>query len=210
MTESKRTATNWRGHLASLLIFGLSVGLVGGLIWFVIAQIRSLDSEVAAAVITASATVTVSVVVIVLGRYFEKKRELEVHAREKKIPLYEEFIDFWFRVLYAEKMGDQPPTEKELLRAMVDFTRRSTVWASDEVIRKWREVRLQYVALGVQSQIQSAASIAALFGFEEMLMEMRKDTGHPRTRLARGDLLGLFIDDIDTYLAEFKKGSETC
>lgn len=90
---------------------------------------------------------------------------------------------------------------------MVDFTRGSTVWASDPVIRKWREVRLQYAALGSQAQNQSTASIAALFGFEEMLMEMRKDTGHPRTRLARGDLLGLFIDDIDRYLAEFQKST---
>lgn len=106
MTESKRTSLNWRELLWSLFVLALVAGFVGALIWFVIAQVRSLDSEVAAAVITASATVVVSVVVVVLGRYFEKKRELEAQAREKKIPLYEEFIDFWFRVLYAEKMGE--------------------------------------------------------------------------------------------------------
>jgi hypothetical protein len=105
MPESDSGALKWRQFLGSLVVLCLVVGLFGALIWFVITQIRSLDSEVAAAVITASATVVVSVILVVLGRYFEKKRELEAQAREKKIPLYEEFIDFWFRVLYAKKMG---------------------------------------------------------------------------------------------------------
>jgi hypothetical protein len=201
MTESDRTLLNWRQLVGSFVALAILLTLAGSLLWFVISQVRSLDSEVAAAVITASATVVVSVVVVVLGRYYEKKRELEAQARDRKIPLYEKFIDFWFRVLYAEKLGEAQPSEQELLRAMVDFTRGSTVWASDSVIRKWRDARLQYVALGSQAQDQSNASIAALFGFEEMLLEMRKDTGHPRTRLARGDLLGLFIDDIGSLFS---------
>jgi len=161
MPEPDRGTFKWLQLLGSLVSLCLVLGLCAAVIWFVFTQIRSLDSEVAAAVITASATVVVSVIVVVLGRYFEKKRELEAQAREKKIPLYEEFIDFWFRVLYAKKMGEEPPPEKEMLRAMVDFTRRSTVWTSDSVSRKWREVRLQYVALGAQSQDQSTASICS-------------------------------------------------
>jgi hypothetical protein len=40
-----------------------------------------------------------------------------------------------------------------------------------------------------QAHEQSTASIASLFDFEELLLEMRRDTGYPKTRLGRGDLL---------------------
>jgi hypothetical protein len=39
-----------------------------------------------------------------------------------------------------------------------------------------------------------------LFAFEQMLFEIRRDLGHENNGLGAGDLLRLFINDVDDYL----------
>jgi len=213
MTEPAKT--NWKQTLGSMLMLIVVLASLAAFLWFVIQQIGNLDSNVAAAAIGATATVMVSAFAIFLGRYFERRRDLEAAAREKRIPLYEDFIEFWFRQLYADRLGEQPASKQELMKVMVDFTRVATVWASDEVILKWKEVRMRFAILeALREALQEAgaepegtAAVEPLFVFEEFLMSIRRDTGYPKTKLAKGDLLGMFIDDIGTYLSKLKEES---
>lgn len=99
------------------------------------------------------------------------------------------------------------------MKAMVDFTRVSTVWASDEVILKWAEVRRRFedwetmraLLRGRGTEAEDASAIEPVFIFEEFLLSIRRDTGYPKTKLKRGDLLGMFLNDIDRYI-----NVETC
>ncbi|HZJ51454.1 MAG TPA: hypothetical protein VFF07_11585 [Actinomycetota bacterium] len=105
-------------------------------------------------------------------------------------------------------MGEEPPTSEELMKARVDFTRVSTVWASDEVILKWSEVRRRFVILeALREALEEAGraggqrcsrtAVRVRGGF---VLAIRRDTSYPKTKLGKGDLLGMFIDDIGTYL----------
>jgi|GEM_PF-7105381 len=75
-------------------------------------------------------------------------------------------------------MGDEPPTSEELMKAMVNFTRVSTVWASDEVILKWSEVSRRFViSEALREALEEAgtepafsAAVEPLFVFKEFLL----------------------------------------
>ena len=210
------TRTDWKQPLFSFFVFLLVLIALAFFFWFLLRQIARLESNVAAASIGATATVLVSALAIFVGRYFERRMELEVATREKRIPLYEKFIEFWFRQLYAERLGEEPVSPEEMTRVMVDFTRDATFWASDSVILKWREVRMRFVLLEALREALSeagaepddAATIEPLFVFEEFLIALRRDTGYPNTRLGKGDILGMFIDDIGRYLVPTARQSE--
>jgi hypothetical protein len=203
--------------LISLLVVVFLVGVLGGFLWIIFRGLDALDSDVATAAIGAAATILVSVIAVFFGRYLERRRELEMSAREKRIPIYESFVDVWFRQLYWERMGEEEPSKEEVMKAMVDFTKDGTVWASDEVILKWSEVRRRFALLGdlqeeltkVGTEPQGAAAVEPLFIFEEFLLSIRKDTGYAKTKLKRGDLLGMFIDDIDQYLQTLEEVQQT-
>jgi hypothetical protein len=40
----------------------------------------------------------------------------------------------------------------------------------------------------------------SMFIVEDVLLEMRKDLGHPNRGFNKGDILRLFVNDIDKYL----------
>lgn len=188
---------SWSGVIiGAILLVGLGIGVVAVVIWLW-KSIESSDSVVLAAVITGSATVLVSTAGIVLGRRNERKNEFEQRRQEKRIPVYEQFVDFWFRrVLYASKTGGEPMNEQELNEFFAAFTRDLMIWGSDNVIMKWSELRNQWSRLS--SDRSRDGSIKAMLEFEQLLLAMRRDIGYPETALPPRSLLGLFINDVDT------------
>ena len=75
-------------------------------------------------------------------------------------------------------------------RGVLDWTKPLLLWGSDEVVRRWGRLRLGMGAGGTES----------LFRLEELLLELRRDVGYPGTSLKRGDLLRLWVNDIDEYI----------
>ncbi|MDU2353332.1 MAG: hypothetical protein E7D92_01810, partial [Anaerococcus sp.] len=66
-------------------------------------------------------------------------------------------------------------------------------WGSDEVVRKWIEIR-------TSSLNSDSNSINNLFVLEDIIFLIRKDLGQKNKGLKRGDILSFFINDIDNYL----------
>ncbi|WP_043891131.1 hypothetical protein [Paenibacillus sp. Aloe-11] len=83
----------------SLLVLSLLSYLFWLFITWLISVFNGLQKEVAAALIAASATIVVSVLSVVVAKYYEKKRAIELEHRSKKIPIYEEFVEFLFKLL---------------------------------------------------------------------------------------------------------------
>jgi len=74
-----------------------------------------------------------------------------------------------------------------------DVTPKLVTWASDDVIRAWTKFRKFAIR-------NSGENIELMFLFEEILKAVRQDLGHKSNNLEKGDLLGLFINDIDDFL----------
>jgi hypothetical protein len=160
------------------------------------------DSNVAAAVIAAVTALFGSTLSVTLGRYFERRREIEVRVRDKKVPEYEKFVDFWFGLLYAERLGRKKPTQQEMMRGFIEWTKPLIMWGSDDAIRRWGQLRVEFdpnVNRDVATEDERRKAVS-IFKFEELLLALRRDAGYPETTLGRGDILRLWINDIDRYL----------
>ncbi len=156
---------------------------------------NSLQKEVAAAIVAGATTIIVSVLSINFARFYERKRIIEQELREKKIPMYNEFVEFWFKILMSDKIKDKKLSESDMMNFFIQFTQELMVWGSDEVLRSWSHYRRLYV----DNQLE-IDSFKAMLEFEKLLFAIRKDTGHKNKGVKQGDLLGLFVNDIHNYL----------
>ena len=153
---------------------------------------RELENQVAAAVVAASATILVSVLSVTLTRMWERKNERlrELHA--KRVPVYERFITEWLGLMLSS--GGQL-NEDRAKQFFVTITPDILVWASDEVLAKWSRERRSWTTMPAGGD-----AMDLMFRFEDLLLAMRRDLGHRNNGVSRGDVLGLWVNDIDDYL----------
>jgi hypothetical protein len=188
-------ARQWLSAILSLLLLA---ALAFGVFVAVRAAVRvleSLDSDIAVAIIAAAATVFVSVLSIVLGKAYESRALDRREHREKKIPVYEDLIKFMFRILMGVKTGDTP-TEKEMLDFMSDFNQRIMVWGSDDVLAAW----VQWRRTATSEADVKANPMKLMLLYEQLILTIRRDLGHRNKNLDTGDVLALFVNDIDQLL----------
>lgn len=192
-------STLWHLLIGTIIIAVIGVGgwLALRYLWTTLREpFVGLQKEVVAAIVAAVATVLVSVFSVVVTKYYDRKRVIEQEIREKKIPMYVEFVEFWFNTLYAKRITGKDMTEKEMVQFFNAFTQKLMIWGSDEVLTLWSRYRRGFT--GVQDT--ESISPEKLFEFENLLMAIRKDMGHRNNGVIKGDLLGLFINDIDRYV----------
>lgn len=145
----------------------------------------TLDKQVAAGIIAASATVIVSVVTVVIGKHLEKKKEIEHQLRIQKTEIYERFMEKMFKIMAAK--GNYP--EKEMTKFLEEFSRKLILWGGRKVIATYCTFR----NIGTQNSETSDQRI--LLYFEKVLFSIRRDLGHSNRGLNSGNLLTLFIND---------------
>lgn len=138
------------------------------LLWEVFSQV---NPAVGAGMLAASATVFVSVISVLVAKRLEYKATLAKEHREKKIPFYEEFVDFVFRIALSEKLGLEPLTEREMIQQAAKFTQNLIVWGADDVIDAWFRFRNKSVN-------SDGSGVAVMFEIENLLLAIRKDLGH--------------------------------
>jgi len=194
MTASEPTRTEiGRGIAAIVLVLALIVAAVYG----AIVALDHLRSGVAAAVVTASATVLIAVFTFVASQRADQRRLIEQSVREKKLPLY----DHWMRFLFETNQIVGDLTDDEITQKIMEFNRESlhtlVLWVSEPVLAAYNEIQ-KIVIANVASGAEPAPNL--LFAFEDVLLAVRKDLGHSNQGVKRGDLLRLWVSDIDTVL----------
>lgn len=147
-------------------------------------KVSTLNNEIATAIIVAATSILVSVITVVLGKYYEKKKKLEFEIREKKIPVYENFLNFTFAILNQE-LEISTDKKSEFQKKFMKLTQELLVWGSDDVIKKWIEYR---------KNATKGKEVLPLL--EDLFFAIRKDTGHKNKNLKRKDLLSLFLNDL--------------
>jgi hypothetical protein len=151
--------------------------------------------------LAASATIIVSIISVLVSKQIERKMIITNELRGKKIPIYEEIIKFIFRITFAEKKGEKPLSEKEVIEKMVKFTQDLVIWGSDEVIDSF----FQFRNAGVEME-DNKPSFEIMFRVEDLLLSIRKDLGHKNKNMKKGKILGLFVNDIQNYLKNSQHG----
>lgn len=101
---SKQAKTKWWQVLLSLIVvIGLCIAL-----WYIAFGLwkvfSGLQKEIAA-LVAASATILVAVFSVTGAKYYERKQAIEQELRQRKIPIYENFIKFLFKFLELKKQA---------------------------------------------------------------------------------------------------------
>lgn len=186
-------------NFINIVLGFILIALMG---WGIIAFLRlywrsvtSLEPNLASAIIAASATMIVAVLTVVIAKYYERKQEIENQQREKKIEVYEQFMEKWFdKLLVMSQNKDKSKNvldDEEFVQFLSEFTRKLILWGSNSVVKKY-----SFFRQGSLAPEQNSSPYAILYNFEQVLFEIRKDIGHSNQTLKSGDLLTLFINDL--------------
>ncbi len=173
--------------LIAIVLFALAIA------YYALSVFLGLNPNVAAAIVAAFATVVVSVLSVIVGKHLEAMALVKKEHREKKVPVYEDLIKFWFKHLFASKAGGKPLEEAEFIAFLTDFTQRMMVWGSDEVIAAWVEFRYASMEAATAEQTTSV-----LDKYELLILAIRRDLGHKNKGLKHGDILRLFVNDMES------------
>lgn len=192
-------------HLASRLVptilgWMLVLAVISGVVYMLVRLVPvflKLQPEVVAALIVTSGTVLVSVLSVLIAKRFERKAEVRREHITRKTEIYERHIEFWFGILFANKLGEKQPGEQELMRFFHDTIKDFVTWGGDRVLRAFSRFRS---LAAPPEKVEDA--MAMLLAFEDMLFEIRKDLGHSNSGLAKGDILGMFLKDYQSTVGK--------
>lgn len=186
--------------LLVVLALALVIGVVALGVWLVrafFAYVSAVPKELAAALVAGAVTILVATATVMIGRYYERKKELDALYRDKKTEIYDEFLKQFFGTFFSagEKPVDQP--EKDLVPFLREFTRKLILWSGPEVIEAfvaWKD----HLAKGTPDA-------KSIFLTEAFLLAIRKDLRHTNLGLQRGFFARLFLKEGSLFLVMAKK-----
>lgn len=178
------------------LLIGFII-LIYEIIILLIDFIKALDPNLAAGLLTASTTVIASISAITLGKYFERKREIESHFRDKKVDIYNSFLVEFYGVTTDQKQHESKSDEEivadeEMVKFLNDWQRQMILWGGANVLSqyiKWKE--------DISRQNPTAQT---MFLTENFFKALRKDIGLSNKGLKKGDFLNLFLQNANLLL----------
>ena len=115
---------------------------------------------------------------VLVSKHLERRATISAHLREKKIPTYEKIISFIFRITFADKLGKDRLTEKEVMQFMAEITQELVIWGSDDMLEAFYNFRKKSIE---NSNENKEDSYKILFIVEDLLLAIRKDLGHANT-----------------------------
>ena len=156
------------------------------LINFIFVLIRSLDSQVGAAVIAAAATIFGGLVINAWNQRAISRRGIQESHRQRKVELYKQFIDFYGRL--AKEPIELPP-EDEIRTWAAAFQKDLLMWGSRDVI-------LEYAKFQTLSRPDGPGGPAAMvYAVDSLMRAMREDLGLSCAGIPKGGLISLWLRD---------------
>lgn len=176
--------------LAGLLVVAYFLGRVA-FRWF-----GGLDPQFSAALALAAATV----IVVPITRWFERRRLREEPLQSRKVDVYERFIKGFLDNFFDERRGGIQ--QAKMAEFFFAITPDLTIWASDDVLSNWSRMRRSWASSdGTQPPPE-----VRLLDLEDLFLAVRRDLGHSNKGLKPGDVLGLWVNDLDAILVHNSTG----
>ena len=175
-----------------LVLLGLALGTIRAL-GFVWSEFTQLDKTVAAAIVAGVFTVTATTITVMVGRYFEEKRKQSELHRERKIKMYDAFIERIFNLFTGG--DDAENVETEMIDFLRDSQRQFLLWSGPGVIRAYSEWNK---ALRVGQNAQTVLLM------EKFFLAIRHDLGHSNWGVKQGDTIRFVLRHTDFFLEQIK------
>lgn len=177
--------------VALAIIVGLGWAIVQSVI-YLIGIVGALNESLQTAMIAAVPIIAVALISLYANKSLETKRAVEQAMRPKKLDLYEDFDRFFMSIFTPEDVQESP-TEKEITEYFVTKNPELLTFASNTVIKKWGKLRANL-------SDEKLSNVDKMLLVEDLLKEIRTDLGHGRRGFKKGDILRIFINDVDEQL----------
>lgn len=160
---------------------------------FFFTYVSTVPKETGAALIAGAATILVATLTVTIGRYFERKRELDALYRDKKTEIYDEFLKEFFHLFFAEGVKTEGQAEKDLVAFLREFMRKQILWSGPEVIKA-------FIAWKDHSS-KGIPDAQSLFLAESFILAIRKDLRHSNSGVPKGFFAKLFLREGSLFLS---------
>lgn len=176
-----------RTRLLQLIVWIAVAALAGLVVWAFIEAVKA-EPAVVGSVATA--------VVGLFGLLWQQRRSEEARLREahrtRMTPVYDDLLK-----MFLDNIGTGSGIDAEAEDFMKDLKgRQLLLGASTEMIRAFNDWQRSAVAAQAEDN-----AVTAIFAWEDLLRAIRRDLGHNDSDLQRGELLRVFITDIDEHAA---------
>lgn len=179
--------------LVGLALLVVMLGGAGWLVYQFFQYISAVPKELGAALVAAATTIFVTTATVMIGRYYERRKELDALYRDKKTEIYDEFLKEFFGLFFNADKANSEATAKDLVPFLQEFTRKLVLWSGPEVIEAfvaWKD------HLG-----KGAPDAQSIFLTEAFLKAIRNDLRHSNNGLRRGFFAKLFLKEGNLFLA---------
>jgi hypothetical protein len=186
----------WSFLIAFVLLAGIGVGVffVGKSIW---SEFASLQKEVAVGILTAATAIVVATITVVAGRYFERKKEFAIVHRDKKIPVYDEFLKGILQTFWSTSVASPPlDSPQDTVAFLREWQRQLLLWGGTDVVNAYNNWK---AALGERPQ-----TIWAIARTEELFLAIRKELGHDDRKLPKHSFVGFILSEPELFKAAAK------
>lgn len=165
--------------------------------------LQSIPKELGAALIAAGTTIFVATATVMIGRFYERQKELDALYRDKKTEIYDEFLKELFKHFFNQNKSNEKDEyqekkeQEELIEFLQDFIRKLILWSGPEVIDsfvKWKD--------NIQKQ---SPDINTIMLMEDFLKAIRSDLRHSNEKLQKGFWAKLFLQNGALLLEVSKK-----
>ncbi len=195
-----------RLSIASVVVLLAGIALLGLLFWgaarllmFLLRVLSTLDPNVAAAIIAGSTTIIAAILALTIGKYFEAKAQRRAAHRDKKINLYDSFLERLWPLFTGGAPEGQTTEDLVPVKFLREMHRSLILWSGPEVLRAyaiWKK------GLTTQGDAPRAKSMIQLVDF---LFALRKDLGHSNKSIKPEYLVGFMLREPGLFMTMYKK-----
>jgi len=193
-------------RIGLIAIIALVLGVISGIVWGGFLIIRMLWRWIQGAVYTISAMDTVIIIALISGAItivgllvnsllslYIKNSEAQYRRkvmllRKLEIP-YTQFVNLIFDML--KKKEDVEKIDNDVISLLTrEMSREIILYGSDKVVQKWASYRKKAPIFTREDHLTY---------IEDILHLIRQDMGIKRGKLKSGDLLSLFVNDVQRF-----------
>ena len=184
--------------------FGYIVGILLGLFVIVVTPfaayfalrgiwqgLNEVNPSLAIALITGATTIIVSTITVMVGRYYERQREIEAHFRATKLELYEAFTEEFLALF------DGSSNDKDMTPFLREWQRKLVLKAGPDVLATYFDWKTKLK--------QDAQSAGSMFAMDKFFRALRADVGQGCRGLDKGAFLHLILRNSELFLQQANK-----
>ena len=151
----------------------------------------SIAEKMDVVIIVAILSAVVTILSMIFGKVIEQRQNTKRYLYSKREEPYRQFIEIVKKIQERTKINREYP-ESEMISDLFDISKGLTLWGSNRVVKKWMKFRT--------FSASNDNSTNNLLILEDIIFEIRRDMGHRKGLLKKGDLLKFFINDVDEVL----------